>query len=230
MASRHPLASLVLVLPMLAVYEGTMLWLTARGYPTPRTGLDVWLHDGLSRLRLPWDFAPSLLMGLLLLGWAALAWRRPLRERLGTLLGMGLESVLAALALWALFFFHQPVLRAWGLTLPSRTQLIFLQSVSYLGAAVFEETVFRLLLFSLLTAGFGLAFGPRLALGLAVATSALIFAAAHHLGPDGESWNRAVFLFRVLAGVYFALLFQFRGFGVAVGAHAVYNVLAGLAG
>ena len=35
----------------------------------------------------------------------------------------------------------------------------------------------------------------------------------------------ATFLFRLLAGMYFALLFELRGFGVAVGAHACYNVM-----
>jgi hypothetical protein len=40
--------------------------------------------------------------------------------------------------------------------------------------------------------------------------------------------NTYVFLFRTMAGVYFALLFQFRGFAVAAGAHACYDVLVGL--
>ena len=38
-----------------------------------------------------------------------------------------------------------------------------------------------------------------------------------------------VFLFRMMAGVFFALLFQLRGFGVAAGTHACYDVLVGLA-
>ena len=37
-----------------------------------------------------------------------------------------------------------------------------------------------------------------------------------------------VFLFRVLAGLYFTALFVGRGFGVAVGAHAGYDVLVGV--
>ena len=40
--------------------------------------------------------------------------------------------------------------------------------------------------------------------------------------------NTYVFLFRVLAGLYFASLYQFRGFAVAAGTHACYDVLVGL--
>ena len=35
------------------------------------------------------------------------------------------------------------------------------------------------------------------------------------------------FLFRFLAGVFFAVLFRYRGFGIAVGTHAFYDVLVG---
>ena len=64
---------------------------------------------------------------------------------------------------------------------------------------------------------------------IAAVVSALLFSAAHHVGPYGEKMNSYVFLFRTMAGVYFALLFQFRGFAVAAGAHACYDVLVGLA-
>jgi hypothetical protein len=36
------------------------------------------------------------------------------------------------------------------------------------------------------------------------------------------------FVFRTVAGLYFTLLFVLRGFGVAVGAHAGYDVLVGV--
>ena len=52
----------------------------------------------------------------------------------------------------------------------------------------------------------------------------------HHVGPYGEEFDDFIFLFRTLAGLFFAFLYQFRGFGVAVGmAHACYDVLVGIA-
>jgi len=63
---------------------------------------------------------------------------------------------------------------------------------------------------------------------IAEIVSALVFAAAHHLGPDGEPFRLVVFSFRTCAGVYFTWIYQMRGFGIAVGAHASYDVLVGL--
>ena len=63
--------------------------------------------------------------------------------------------------------------------------------------------------------------------GSAIATS-LIFAAAHHVGPLGEPFQWYAFGFRCVAGVFFATLFIFRGFGIAAGTHAAYDILVGL--
>jgi hypothetical protein len=56
-------------------------------------------------------------------------------------------------------------------------------------------------------------------------TAAALFSTAHHLGPYGQPYSTYLFVFRLLAGLSFALLFQARGFGVAVGSHACYNVM-----
>lgn len=101
--------------------------------------------------------------------------------------------------------------------------------VSFIGAGIYEETLFRLLLFSFLAYGLRFVDVPWVfASVLAAVASALAFAAAHNLGPDGEAFDNYVFVFRTLAGVYFALLFRCRGFGIAVGAHTGYDVLVGL--
>jgi hypothetical protein len=63
---------------------------------------------------------------------------------------------------------------------------------------------------------------------LASAGGAIGFAAAHHVGPYGEPMNPYVFLFRAIAGLYFTVLFIARGFGIAVGAHAGYDILVGV--
>ena len=70
-------------------------------------------------------------------------------------------------------------------------------------------------------------FGLLVAVILAAAASALLFSAAHHVGPFGDPFDGYVFLFRTIAGVYFAVLMETRGFGIAVGAHACYDVLVG---
>ena len=60
---------------------------------------------------------------------------------------------------------------------------------------------------------------------LAAVASATLFSSAHHWGPHGQAYSNYLFLFRLVAGLYFALLYHARGFGIAVGAHACYNVM-----
>jgi membrane protease YdiL (CAAX protease family) len=67
-----------------------------------------------------------------------------------------------------------------------------------------------------------------LAVALAASASALLFSAAHHVGPYGQPYSNYLFVFRLIAGLYFAGLFQARGFGVAVGAHACYNLMVSI--
>jgi membrane protease YdiL (CAAX protease family) len=98
--------------------------------------------------------------------------------------------------------------------------------VMSIGAGVHEELVFRLGLvgglFALLNGPFG--FRRWSALLVAIVVSSLLFSAAHHIGPLGEPLRFAVFIYRALAGVLFALIYQFRSFATAVYTHALYDI------
>jgi len=133
-----------------------------------------------------------------------------------------------ALGLWALSRLLAPIMQTMGVPLAAGTEPdpSLKQLVPYLGAGIYEEAVFRLLLYS---AMFSLLRKidviEALACLLAALGSATLFSAAHHLGPFGASYRNFDFVFRLLAGLYFALLFHFRGFGIAVGTHACYNLM-----
>ncbi len=120
-----------------------------------------------------------------------------------------------------------------------------LRVISSVGAGLYEEFLFRLLLVPLLLAGVVSVTGRRRAAAItAVALSSLIFAAAHYLPADGSALSPLSYLdafetvrqtpslwygfvFRGLAGAAFGSLFVLRGFGVTVGSHAFYDVLVG---
>src|SRR5262249_33308380 len=103
------------------------------------------------------------------------------------------------------------------------------QVITYVGAGIYEELLFRLLLYSgLVVLLRWLQSSLLIAVVLAAVASSAIFSLAHHVGPYGEAFDNYVFLFRMLAGLYFALLYQLRGFGIAVGAHACYDVVVGV--
>jgi hypothetical protein len=56
----------------------------------------------------------------------------------------------------------------------------------------------------------------------------LLFSAAHYIGPLGDSFALYSFTFRAVAGLFFAMLFLLRGFGIAAGTHFFYDLLVGL--
>ncbi len=241
-ATKHPWACILFVLPLLAIYE---VGLYALGHTAPeelRNGADTWLRSALSALGVSPVYGAPLLLTVVLLAWGLLRRDSKPRDKIGVWVGMIGESaafalLLMALAqgLWLLF------VRADGLLGQASQRIALLQTnitepgpmwgqiVSYLGAGIYEETLFRLMMFAGLVRLFAWGEHPSLwPTVLAAFASALLFAGAHHIGPGGDPFNAYVLSFRTCAGVYFAWLYQMRGFGVAVGAHAGYDVLVGL--
>jgi membrane protease YdiL (CAAX protease family) len=104
------------------------------------------------------------------------------------------------------------------------------QIITYVGAGIYEEIVFRLILMTAINWLLLVVWTPDAwAKFIAIVASALVFSFAHHIGPYGEDFEKRVFIFRLMAGMYFALLFQWRGFGITAGAHACYDVMVGIA-
>jgi len=95
-----------------------------------------------------------------------------------------------------------------------------------LGAGFWEETTFRLGILGATAALCERVVGMRrfFALLVALGVSSFLFSAAHHIPPYGDPLHLGVFTFRFLAGVFFGLLFWFRGFAVAAYTHALYDI------
>jgi len=106
--------------------------------------------------------------------------------------------------------------------------------VTGIGAGIYEELVFRLLLICVLMMlfqdGFGLTLNSSIALSILVAAG--LFSAHHHVVfLDGAFRSSAPFdarqfAFRTIAGIYFAVLFAVRGFASTAGTHAFYDIIA----
>jgi hypothetical protein len=96
-----------------------------------------------------------------------------------------------------------------------------------LGAGLYEELFFRVVLVSGLTALGVSAFGwtRRSSVLVAVIASAFIFSAFHYLPPYGDRLELASFTFRFFSGVAFSALYVVRGFGITAWTHALYDAL-----
>jgi membrane protease YdiL (CAAX protease family) len=114
------------------------------------------------------------------------------------------------------------------------TRPILTNIITGIGAGIYEELVFRLILICILMLLLqdALRLNRKNSIVLSVLISAALFSAHHHIdfisgqpnAIDPFNWTR--FTFRTIAGIYFAVLFAIRGFGITAGTHAFYNIIA----
>ncbi len=237
--SREPLTALVFIAPLLVVYEIGVL---ALGAQAVRNGADLWMRGLLELLDFGQYFLLPVLTVGILLGWHY-ATRRRWRVLRGVLSGMLVESVLLAICLRLILQVELILWRALTpapLTAGSPQPVADLadswgRMIGFLGAGVYEELLFRLILLSLV--GWGIRrLGMTGGAGAmaSVAATSVMFAAAHYVGPYGNAVDLLAltfwfgFVFRFLAGAFFGALFLCRGFGIAVGSHAGYDILVKL--
>lgn len=238
--SQRPLASLLFIAPLLVTYEAGLLVL---GRHAVQNGADVWLRSLLHWLGFSQYFLLPILTVCILLGWHYTT-RQSWRISPGLLWGMAGECLLLAICLRVLLQIQSVVVQTMvaplGMSLSLHLSLTVSgigatvgttvgTAVGFLGAGIYEELLFRLILLSVLAWGLKRAgAGPQKSMVAAVLLVSLLFAGAHYVGQYGETLRWFSFLFRFLAGIFFSILFVYRGFGIVAGTHAGYNILVGL--
>ncbi|MGE3314098.1 MAG: lysostaphin resistance A-like protein [Planctomycetaceae bacterium] len=227
--ARRPLHCLVFLIPLLAAYEVGVLWVAGNDADYVRNGADTWMRTWLNQLGFnqPW-LLPALVVAVLVI-WHV-AGKYPGRVSVDTLVGMFAESLLFAFLLIVFGQLQDYAFQRWGagLTMATSAQSMLL-AVTYIGAGVYEEVLFRLCLLPVCYGFFRLLqLEKGWAAGFAIVATSVAFSLAHYVGPSGEEFRMFTFAFRALAGLFFALLFVCRGFGIAVGCHAAYDLLVGI--
>src|SRR3989449_2284361 len=229
-ASRAPRYSLLFALPLLLFYQ-TLAVSLSHGARSVRNGADVILQSLFVALAGNWG---PLLFMLCLIGGGLWLVARDMRAHGSRLkrwvfLGMLAESLLLALAFGivvggvtsGVLGLLQTLALAPPVGLDWWTRLM----VS-LGAGIYEELLFRVLLVTGLAAAARTLLGwtPFAAGSAATLLGAAIFSAFHYIGPYGDRWQLYSFLFRLIAGLFFSALYLLRGFGITAWTHALYDV------
>ena len=239
-ATARPLYALLFLLPLIALYElGTISINTTHIYETltqKRVVAFIWL-TGLARSigfreNFTWAF-PGLVVVIILLCWH-LAARQSWYIRWPWLAWMAVEAVISSIPLLvlnaALGSSANAMAHYGG---PDQSYLAHV--ITGIGAGIYEELVFRFIIIGLIIILMEdvLKTTPTQATLAAVLVSAALFSAHHYVGFDiarfafyqVEPFMMVGFIFRAAAGIYFALLFRYRGYGITAGAHAAYNII-----
>ncbi len=110
----------------------------------------------------------------------------------------------------------------WALNELSKLQLFALS----LGAGLYEELFFRVILVSALFFIFSKIFESKNSSYVwSITIAALIFSGVHYVGEFGDIWSLRSFLFRFMFGLGLNLIYVKRGFGCAAWTHALYDII-----
>lgn len=233
--SKSPWAVLLFLLPAVLYYEIRLAVLVARGEEVlvnkAEHGVLRFLDSiGLGSAGALGMALPGVVLVAILLLWHLLL-RARWRVAPATLIWMLAESAIMTLPLLALsklasgpgLFAAAEEIRTIGATGKLAVSL---------GAGIFEELVFRLLLLAALHALCCDVLRLREWSGsvIAVVVAAVLFAVYHPIRDAAGELDLARFGFYLLAGVWLGVLMLRRGFGITVGAHALYDVAVLLGG
>lgn len=223
--TRRPIVCLAFVFPLLIFYEiGSILL----GHESFRSGIDQWLHQALHQL----GFGQLVILPLVAMA-VMIVWHHRdqdhwrirgsvLAGMLTEAIGLGLILFCAASAISMLAFGPAVAVE----TLVSTTQW-WATVVGLVGSGIYEELVFRIiLLVPVIYCASRLIADRRWATVAGVILISLLFAAVHYnmFNPAGSQFELSSFAFRFVASIVFCVLFLFRGFAIAVGAHVAYDV------
>jgi membrane protease YdiL (CAAX protease family) len=222
--------SYLFVLPLFLLYEGGILLLSSGFGSRVRISAEVLIRQFLALIGIDstlWLAVLVLVIGGVIVG---VERRQGIVIRPRYFAGMFLESLVYAIVvgmavsaiIGAIFAMVPPLQIGPGGSLAQGLVLS-------LGAGLYEELLFRLVLVTALFALLRLLpISTAAAYTIAAIVGALIFSWAHYIGPLGDSFTLSSFAFRAVMGMALNALFLLRGFGIAAMTHALYDVLVTL--
>jgi membrane protease YdiL (CAAX protease family) len=155
----------------------------------------------------PWDFDPKLYLGM---AGESVVWGIPF-----FVIGLAVARHVITHA----FTLQPSILGVVTQSLPWQTEVVL-----SVGAGIYEELLFRLIAITTLNIILVDIFEMKIqwAIPIIIVTSAVLFSAYHYLG--NEPFSAGTFAFRTALGIYLAGIYIYRGFGITVGAHTVYDL------
>ena len=221
--SRSALYSFIFTLPLFFIYEAGILFLSNEDIVIIRNGADFLLKNILESFGIFGLYSLGIVFFIGFLVSYIIYFRSDDNKNIKAeyLFIMLLESIF-----WSVILYF--LLSKFMLVLMNPIGKTIIQQVTLaIGAGIYEEFLFRVILISGLSfvIGFIFLWDDILVKMSALIVSAAIFSAFHFFGDYGDFFSIELFLIRFVAGIILGLLYYFRGFGITATSHSIYDLI-----
>ena len=217
-------------LPLILLYE-VLIIITNQGREGQiRISSEVWLRQWTQYIEGP----TMLILGgvLILIGIGIVAYERKKKIAIrpsyfiGIILESALYAVLVAVLVSQLISLMFPAMSVIASAFQQVEDQDLLTKIALsIGAGIYEELLFRVILVGGLYAILQVIFRKTVGYIIAAIVGALLFSAIHYMGSLGDDFTMQSFFFRFFFGLALNVLYLVRGFGVAAWTHALYDIM-----
>jgi len=221
--SKTSFYSFLFTLPLFFLYEINILFLSWDDILVVRNGADFLMRNILESFDIYGLYGLGLvfLLGLLVTYIFFIKEDQQQEVNVNFLFIMLAESMLWSVVLYFLLFkFMVLLMNPVGKTILQQVTLA-------IGAGIYEEFLFRVLLIAGLSGilGFVFMWDKTFKNIIAVVLSGGIFSAFHFMGEYGDFFSMELFLIRFFAGLILGVLYMYRGFGITAYTHSIYDLI-----
>ena len=221
--SKTSFYSFLFTLPLFFLYEINIFFLSWDDILVVRNGADFLMRNILESFDIYGLYGLGLVffLGLLVTYIFFIKEDQQQEVNINFLFIMLAESMLWSVVLYFLLFkFMVLLMNPVGKTILQQVTLA-------IGAGIYEEFLFRVLLIAGLSGilGFVFMWGKTFKSIIAVVLSGGIFSAFHFMGEYGDFFSMELFLIRFFAGLILGVLFMYRGFGITAYTHSIYDLI-----
>ena len=221
--SRTSFYSFLFTLPLFFLYEVNILFLSWDDILVVRNGADFLMRNILESFDIYGLYGLGLVFFLGLLVTYIFFIKEDQKQEVNVNF---LFIMLAESMLWSVFLYF--LLFKFMVLLMNPVGKTILQQVTLaIGAGIYEEFLFRVLLIAGLSGilGFVFMWDKTFKNIIAVVLSGGIFSAFHFMGEYGDFFSMELFLIRFFAGLILGVLYMYRGFGITAYTHSIYDLI-----
>ena len=221
--SKTSFYSFLFTLPLFFIYEINILFLSWDDILIVRNGADFLMRNILESFDIYGLYGLGLVffLGLLVTYIFFIKEDQKQEVNVNFLFIMLAESMLWSVVLYFLLFkFMVLLMNPVGKTILQQVTLA-------IGAGIYEEFLFRVLLIAGLSGilGFVFMWDKTFKNIIAGVLSGGIFSAFHFMGEYGDFFSMELFLIRFFAGLILGVLYMYRGFGITAYTHSIYDLI-----